>query len=569
MEYENGRQDACMKKLFCLTLLMVSVGACASRHQSQAVSSAPLGQSGEPEQVQASLDAESLVQSVKSPVQEQKRPVPVNTVDPLQFFLSVSLQSLDKANQAFESGDREASKQILSNLIVRMRKSEFDFSSYPEVEKVYHTISDRLHTLNVEELVQTVDGSLSEIVIAPLDELTKYNIFSLELDPSLGQKVTEDLKVGRFDVPMVVNRRVLRWLEYYQGPGRKITEIGLKRSGRHIRYFKEVFSEEGVPLDLIFLAHVESLFNPNAYSRAHAAGVWQFIASTARMYDLKVDWWIDERRNVELATVAAARYLKDLHDRFGDWFLALAAYNAGPGRVSRNLKRYGEMDYWTMVERRLLPRDTRNYVPAIIASIIIYKNPEEYGFYVTQDVPLLSESVSVEHQYDLRVLAEEMGIEREILKEFNPELRRGITPPLEKSYQLKIPVGLVDQVMERMAAIPASKRLRLDHHRVARGDTLWDIARLYDTSVQAIAVTNRLSNPNRLRLGQELLIPKRDGRPAAKRSLATFSGSYTVRKGDSLHKIARSFGISVDRLAQINNLEKARTIYPGQSLRVN
>ena len=123
--------------------------------------------------------------------------------------------------------------------------------------------------------------------------------------------------------------------------------------------------------------------------------------------------------------------------------------------------------------------------------------------------------------------------------------------------------------MERMAAIPASKRLRLDHHRVARGDTLWDIARLYDTSVQAIAVTNRLSNPNRLRLGQELLIPKRDGRPAAKRSLATFSGSYTVRKGDSLHKIARSFGISVDRLAQINNLEKARTIYPGQSLRVN
>ena len=162
-----------------------------------------------------------------------------------------------------------------------------------------------------------------------------------------------------------------------------------------------------------------------------------------------------------------------------------------------------------------------------------------------------------------------MGIEREILKALNPELRRGITPPLEKSYQLKIPVGLVGQVMERIASIPASKRLRLDHHRVARGDTLWDIARLYDTSVQAIAVTNRLSNPNRLRLGQELLIPKRDGRPAPKRSLATFSGSYTVRKGDSLYKIARSFGISVDRLAQINNLKKARTIYPGQSLRVN
>ena len=276
-----------MKKLFCFTLLIVFVGGCASRRQSQAVSPAPLGQSGEPERAEASLDSESLVKSVEPPVQEHKRPVPVNTVAPLQFFLSASLQSLDKANQIFESGDREASKEILSNLIVRMRKSEFDFASYPEIEKVYHTTSDRLHTLNVEELVQTADGSLPEIVLTPLDELTKYNIFSLELDPSLGQKATENLKVGRFDVPMVVNQRVLRWLEYYQGPGRKITEIGLQRSGRYIKYFKEVFSKEGVPLDLIFLAHVESLFNPNAYSKAHAAGVWQFIASTARIYDLK------------------------------------------------------------------------------------------------------------------------------------------------------------------------------------------------------------------------------------------------------------------------------------------
>lgn len=561
-----------MKKQFlCLTLLIVSVGGCASRRQSEVMPPpAPLGQPEEPERAQASLDAESLVLSVEFPVQEQKRPVAVNTVDPLQAFLSASLQSLDKANQIFESGDREASQQILSDLIVQLRNSEFDFASYPAVEKVYHKTSDRLHTLNVEELVQTTDGLLPEVVPPTLlEELTKHDIFSLEVDPSLGQKVTEGLKVGRFDIPMVINRQVLKWLEYYQGPGRKITKIGLKRSGRYIKYFEEVFSKEGVPLDLIFLAHVESLFNPNAYSRAHAAGVWQFIAGTARTYDLKVDWWIDERRNVKLATVAAAQYLRDLHGRFGDWFLALAAYNAGPGRVSRNLKRYGEMDYWAMVKRRLLPRETRHYVPAILASIIIYKNPQEYGFYVAQDEPVFSGSVSVKHQYDLRVLAEELGLEREVLKELNPELRRGIIPPLEKPYQLKVPVGLVDQVMERMTAIPASKRLRLDHHRVAKGDTLWDIARLYGASVQAIAVTNQLSNPNRLRLGQELLIPKRDGRPATKRSVENFSGSYTVRKGDSLYKIARSFGISVDRLAQINNLEQVRTIYPGQSLRVN
>ena len=561
---QSDRQFAHMKKkILYLALLMIFFGGgCASRRQSKTVVSAPLGQPKEPERAQASLGGESPVLLVTSPGQKQERPAPVNAVDPLQFFLSASLQSLDEADQLFESGDRESSKQMLSDLTIRLRGSEFDFASHPEVEKVYHTTSDRLHTLKVGELVESTDGFLSEVVPTLLDELTKHNIFSLEVESSLGEKVIGKLKADRFDIPMVVNRRVLQFLDYYQGPGRKITEIGLKRSGRYMKYCKEVFSKEGVPLDLIFLAHVESLFNPKAYSRAHAAG-------TARMYDLKVDWWIDERRNVELATVAAARHLRDLHGRFGDWFLALAAYNAGPGRVARNLRRYGEMDYWTMVRRRLLPRDTRNYVPAILAAIIIYKNPEEYGFYVTQDEPLVSESVSVEHQYDLRVLAEELGLEGRVLKELNPELRRGIIPPLTRPYPLKIPVGLVDQAMERMAAIPASKRLRLDHHRVARGDTLWDIARLYDTSVQAIAVTNRLSNPNRLRLGQELLIPKRDGRSATRRSVAIPSGSYTVSRGDSLYKIARSFGISVDRLAQINNLEKARKIYPGQKLRVH
>ena len=348
---------------------------------------------------------------------------------------------MDRAALLFEEGRQEEARRHFDEILTDLRKAGFPFPEYPSVAQAYYHLVERMQTLEVAALVQPNDDFVPEMAATPLDDIIRHNIFSLEVDPGLGDLVHAELEATRFDMPMVVNKRVLQFLEYYLGPGREITELGLQRAGRYLDYFREVFEREEVPLDLIYLPHVESLFKATAYSRAHAAGVWQFVSGTARSYGLEVGWWIDERNNVELSTVAAARHLRDLYGEFGDWYLALAAYNAGPGRVRRNLRRYGKLDYWSMVERRMLPRDTRHYVPAVLAAILIHKNPETYGFLVEADEPQQYEKVEVTHQFDLRVIAEEIEVETEILEELNPELRRGITPYVDQPYQLRVPVA--------------------------------------------------------------------------------------------------------------------------------
>ena len=475
---------------------------------------------------------------------------------------------MNRAALLFEEGREEEARNHFDEMLTDLREAGFSFQEHPEVAQVYYNFLERMQTLEVAALVQPNDDFVSAMTTTPLDEIIRHNIFSIEVDPGLGELVDAELKVTRFDMPMVVNQRVLQFLEYYLGPGREIMEVGLRRAGRYLDYFREVFKREEVPLDLIYLPHVESLFKPTAYSRAHAAGVWQFIPGTARTYDLEVGWWIDERNNVELSTVAAARHLHDLYGDFGDWYLVLAAYNAGPGRVRRNLRKYGKIDYWSMVERRLLPRDTRHYVPAVLAAILIHKNPEAYGFQVEPDEPQPWENVKVTHQFDLRVIAEEIEVETEILEELNPELRRGITPYVDQPYELRVPAGKADLATRRIARIPAEKRLRVRHHRVEKGDTLSHIARANRTSIDAIVHANRIRNPNRLRLGQNLIIPIAPHKSGAGGSSRVSSGYYTVRRGDSLYKIARQFGLPLQRLTELNQLADRKVIYPGQRLRL-
>ncbi len=482
---------------------------------------------------------------------------------------------LDQGRALFLDGNQEEARHYFDQALAKLKDSGFGFSTHPFLEQAYYDLLGEVQNLETQAALDLSQLPVPELPPSPLDEISNLNLFQIEVDPELEERVSEDLKETRFDIPVTLNREVLRFLDYYQGRGRRIMESGLRRAGQYYPLFKQIFEEEETPRDLIYMAHVESLFQPRALSRARAKGIWQFVKGTGKLYDLDVDWWVDERSDVLKSTRAAARHLKDLFAEFEDWNLALAAYNAGAGRIARVLKRYGPMDYWTMADRKLLPRETRNYVPSILAAIIIFRHPERYGFDVEPAPEVEYETVPLDFQIDLRVVAEALEVPVDEIADLNPALLRGVTPDRPDGYDLKVPLGTADVLGPVLESIPPEKRLRLTHHRVAKGQTLSQIARHYGVSVRAIAETNRLRNVNRLSLGQDLIIPLSDWRAAAaslgSSTKATRSSSqrarfHTVRRGDSLYRIARNYGVSVKDLAAWNHLRIGQTIYPGQKL---
>ena len=478
-----------------------------------------------------------------------------------------SQERFEEVKRLFDSGHKKAARQNFERILANLRESELNCSMDSRFDRLYYEFVEKMQVIEVASLLDINKYLTPELEEDVFEEIIRHNIFSLEVDPKLKNAISNELEFRRFDLPMMVNKSVLRFITYYVGQGYEWTAHSLKRSGRYMNYFREVFKREEIPLDLIYLPHVESLYKATAYSRANASGIWQFIAGTATRYNLKVGWWVDERNNVELSTVAAAQHLRDLYGEFQDWYLALAAYNAGPGRVRRILRKYGNIDYWDMVERKLLPRESRHYVPAILASILIFKNPSIFGFDVEPDEPLRFENVVVSHQFDLRVIAEEIDIEPELLAKMNPELRRKITP--DTSYQLRVPMGKGELAARAIAKIPSEKRLRVRHHKVQKGDTLWHLARGYRTSINAIVHVNRIRNPNYLKLGRTLVIPMNPPHNRSKKNSSDLQeGRYTVRKGDSLYKIANLLGCSVERLASLNRLKGDKVIYPGQNLKL-
>jgi len=302
-------------------------------------------------------------------------------------------------------------------------------------------------------------------------------------------------------LPVEYNDRVRRSIHRFCGGEREIFRIWLARSRRYLGIIREVLRREGLPEDLAYLAMVESGFNPWAYSRARAVGIWQLMRSTAKRYGLRVDWWVDERRDPLSSSYAAARFLKDLYREFGDWRLAIAAYNCGPGRLRRAIRRAGTRDFWKLP----LPRETSEYVPKFMAALTISKFPEFFGFQeVTYEEPLRYEEVEVEGVMDLRVAARLVGRPYAELRALNPALRRGYIPPCK--YRLRIPEGTAERFLGSYAQLSPQERVEWFRHRVRRGDTLWELARAYRTSVRAIMEANRLSGST-IRPGQDLLIP--------------------------------------------------------------
>jgi membrane-bound lytic murein transglycosylase D len=378
---------------------------------------------------------------------------------------------------------------------------------------------------------------------------------------------------AHFDLPVIVNPEVTSLIEFYTGRYRDRLIAALERASHYLPFIHQELAKAQMPADLGYLPLVESAFNPRARSRARAQGLWQFIAGTGRLYNLRCDGLLDERNDPYLSTQAAVRHLSDLHATFNSWELALAAYNSGAGKVQRAIQRgKGETDFWKI--RKYLPRETRNYVPAMWAALVVSRNPSVYGLPTFAEKPDCFGRVPVEGALDLEVLAERGKFDLEDLSELNPALVRRMTP-INGSYQLAVPCGREQQVAEALAAIPEAERIRRFLHVVKRGDTPASIARHYGSTVDAILAANSLRSPRSLRVGQTLVVPhgpvevsrsSRGSRHAVAATVATTKPErYVVKRGDTLSAIARRFGTSTDLLLKRNNLAGS-TIRPGDVL---
>jgi len=413
-----------------------------------------------------------------------------------------------------------------------------------------------------------------EFSVAPHDLLS-------EVDPDLGAHVVDAERQRwldtqpEFDFPVVTNEKVEFWLDYYAGRNPKTFEKGLERSGRYMKMFRQIFAEAGVPRDIVYFAHVESAYKTNAYSRARAKGVFQFISATGRRYGLRIDYWVDERSDPEKSARASAAYLKDLYDEFGDWYLALAGYNAGEGRVRRAIRRTGSKDFWTISSStRHLRRETRNYVPAILAATMISKDPAKYGFDVDYDDVIEYDSIKVDGPADLRVLAKCAGTDFETMRLLNPMLRRYQTPP-GATTDVRVPVGSAEMAMAALAKVPQNERVLYARHQVRSGETLSKLARQYGVSIRAIQDTNRMGRSTMIRVGRTLVIPTvaTNGYPGASAAGAVdvVEGevvNYRVRRGDTLSRIGRRYGTSAKSIAAASGIRMNSTLSIGQRLKV-
>lgn len=379
-----------------------------------------------------------------------------------------------------------------------------------------------------------------------------------------------------YDLPVVENEKVRYFIDYYTNRGSRGFRRWLERSGRYVPMMQAIFAEHGLPGDLVYLVMIESGFNEKARSRANAVGPWQFMAGTGKLYDLTNEWWFDERRDPVKATVAAARHLRDLYARFdGEWNLAIAAYNAGAGKVGQAIRNADSRDFWKICRMGHLPQETRNYLPKLYAVLHIAKNPAKYGFEnIDYQAPLAYDVVELPGSTDLDIVARLCDVEMDEIQKLNPELKRWCTPPGIKDYKLRIPAGKREAFLTAFAEVPVSRRASYHHYRIRSGDTLGAIAARFSIKTQDIMRLNRIKNPRSLRIGTDLILPLRpDFQLASVASMEDDNGhaeklSYRVRSGDSLWSIARRFSVTTEQLAAWNGMRSDGILKPGKVIKV-
>ena len=430
-------------------------------------------------------------------------------------------------------------------------KEEFDRFNRTFTDMYTHKLNT-VQNINAPIMAEKIWTDISEAIEIEMGE-TKFT-------------VVED-RDGH--IPLVRTKQVDQYINYFQTKGRKQFQIWLNRYAKYKGLILPILEEHEMPEEFIYLAMIESGLNPKAYSKANASGMWQFIYSTGKQYGLSRDWYKDERRDPVKATHAACKYLKDLYTLFDNWYLTLAAYNCGEGRVLRASKLHQTYDFWQM---HSLPRETRNYIPYFLSAAIIARTPQAYGFKVPNVEPFRYETITLEKSADIAVLARVAGLKPNVLREYNPELRQSATPS-EGSYILKLPPGKKDGFLVAWNAIPEEERFAPQFvvHRVRYGESLWTISKKYSVSIHDLAAVNKIRNRNKVRVGQKLNVPLKGGRTWGNGENGGPPGHskrvYRVKRGDTLGQIADDHGTRASKIRRWNNMKYgSHLIHPGQKL---
>ncbi|MGI9100933.1 MAG: LysM peptidoglycan-binding domain-containing protein [Terriglobales bacterium] len=495
-------------------------------------------------------------------IQEQLQP----KVDPADAVVAEVEKEYQAGLANYTAGHLDAAKDNFDRAFDVLLQSGLDIRANDRLEQEFDKLIEGVHNLEMVAL-QAGDGFTEQkSEPAPIDEA---NEATFPVDPNLRFRAEAEMKDIHSDLPLVMNDEVARYISYFSSRGRGTLEHALTRSGKYRDMIQRIFKEEGVPQDLIYLAQAESGFHPLALSRAGARGMWQFMAGRASGYGLERNWWVDDRQDPEKATRAAARHLKDLYNQFGDWYLAMAAYNSGPGTVQSAVQRTGYADFWQLYRRGVLPKETRNYVPIIVAVTIMAKNPAQYGLdHLQPETPLKTDSVEINYPVDLRLVAECVDTSVATLQDLNPSLLR-MTTPKEGSFRLVLPAGTGDKYQQAIAAIPPDMRVWWRYHKVAAGETLADIARQYHTTQSAIAAVNSLPD-GELSADSKLVIPATPGKRLVESTDVAYAKRptmYKVRKGDTVLSVADDFGVPAEKIRKWNRL-RGNALTRGRTLRI-
>ena len=537
-----------------------------------------------------------------SPVPASLIPQTAPRTDPVAELIALSNRHFDMGQYELQLGHLEMARAEFNLALEVLLESPYGGRAEPSIREHFDRLVERISAHEITALAQGDGFAEKPYVPATIDDILAISTFDIPAPtPETTQQVTADLQRMVHDIDIPLNAKVLSFVQLFTtGRMKGFLEEGLSNSVRYLPMIQDIFRAEGLPLDLAYVPLIESAFKPSALSRASAKGIWQFMRGTGLEMGLKTDWYIDERSEPEKATRAAAKYLKTLHRMFkGDWHLALASYNGGPGRVQRAITRSGRDDFWQLTATtRFLPRETRDYVPLILAAIIIARNPAQYGMNIEPaDAPRV-ERVTLANAVDLRRVAEWAGIPAQTIQDLNPELRRWTTPVRATDYQLTVPEGTAEIIRAQLDQTDPTDLAPLNWHVVKKGETLQTIARNLKVNRIDLAEANYLSTRARVNSGQRLIIPRpptmllaaRPDNPppvTESRSLDVVTASntapraqqqtprpsqaatvvYRVKRGDTLFSIARVYRTTVAAIKGWNKL-RTNSIQAGQRLTI-
>ena len=456
--------------------------------------------------------APALANPVQAPPQNAPgTPTPQREADPVAELLALSTSHFETGQRELREGHLEMAKAAFNRSLEVLLESRYGGRTDPRIREHFDRLVERISAYELTSLAQGDGFTEKKYEPATIDDLLTISTF--EQPPATAetkQTVSADLEETPHDIEIPQNAKVLKYVQLFSGRLKGYLEDGLSRGAQYLPMIQEVFRAEGLPLDLAYVPLIESAFKPSALSKAKAKGIWQFMRGTGLENGLKHDWYIDERSDPEKATRAAAKYLTTLHKMFGgDWHLALASYNGGPGRVQRAMKRARRTDFWQLTSTtRYLPRETRDYVPLILAAIVVARNPAQYGLNVVVPAHAPSEQIAIYKPIDLRKVAELAGVPVERIQELNPELRRWTTPVQATDYQLTVPHGTGEQILAAIAEAEPDDLVSLNRYTVKKGETISTIAKKLKVSRTDLAEANYLTTKAKLSAGEQLIIPR-------------------------------------------------------------